>query len=76
MQEIKAVENQLEEYAMKTLEEISNHFLQLHSFLQNEEKQIMDTFSSMCQQAQFSLREANSHLIKHQDSLNVSLYVI
>lgn len=57
---------------MKTLEEISNHFLQLHSFLQIEEKQIIDTFQSMCQQAQFKLREANAHLIKHQESLNVN----
>ncbi|XP_037806449.1 RING finger protein 17 isoform X1 [Lucilia sericata] len=68
--DIKSVETQLEEYATKTLEEISNYYVQLHSFLQNEEKQIMDKFSEMCQQPQFMLREANIKLNESQETLN------
>ncbi|XP_046805839.1 RING finger protein 17 isoform X1 [Lucilia cuprina] len=68
--DIKSIETQLEEYATKTLEEISNYYIQLHSFLQNEEKQIMDKFSEMCQQPQFMLREANIKLNESQETLN------
>lgn len=72
-QEIKAVETKLEEYAAKTLEEISNYYVQLHSFLQNEERHIMDKFSEMCQQPQFMLRESNVKLNESQETLNVSV---
>ncbi|XP_065371738.1 uncharacterized protein qin isoform X2 [Calliphora vicina] len=68
--DIKAVETQLEEYAAKTLEEISNYYVQLHSFLQNEERHIMDKFSEMCQQPQFMLRQSNIKLNESLETLN------
>ncbi|KAM7362412.1 tudor domain-containing protein qin isoform 2-T4 [Cochliomyia hominivorax] len=68
--DIKSVETQLEEYAIKTLEEVSNYYLQLHSFLQNEEKKITEKFYEMCQQPQFMLHEANMKLNESQETLN------
>ncbi|XP_061400447.1 uncharacterized protein LOC133336171, partial [Musca vetustissima] len=56
--DIKSMETKLEEFATKTVEDISDYFLRLHSYLQNKEKEILDKFAEQCQQPQFLLRQA------------------
>ncbi|XP_075147312.1 tudor domain-containing protein qin isoform X2 [Haematobia irritans] len=71
LKDVKSVETKLEEYATKTVEDISDYFLQLHSHLQNEEKRIMEEFSEQCHQPQYQLRQVFIKLNKSQEILNV-----
>lgn len=73
LQDIKLLETQLEEYATKALENVSNYFLQLHSFLQNEERKVIELFQQMAQQPQFQLRQVYAKFNESQEKLNVSI---
>ncbi|XP_017477731.1 PREDICTED: uncharacterized protein LOC108367586, partial [Rhagoletis zephyria] len=68
--DVKAVETQLEEYATQCLKDISDHFLQLHSFLQNEEHRILEEFHSQCLKPQQTIRDSFSKLGESQSILN------
>ncbi|KAL9891373.1 uncharacterized protein LOC119635076 isoform X2 [Glossina fuscipes] len=68
--EIKSMEIQLEEYATKTTEDISNYFLFLHGVLQNEEKRIADKFKKSCNEPQQMLTKTFRKLAESQEVLN------
>ncbi|XP_049303754.1 RING finger protein 17 [Bactrocera dorsalis] len=68
--EVKAIELQLEEYATQCLKDISEYFLQLHSFLQNEEARILEDFHNQCVEPQKIIRDAFSKLGETQSILN------
>lgn len=67
------METKLEEYALKTIEDIGEYFLQLHSHIQNEQKKIVETFAEICVQPQFALRQAYVKLNESNELLTVSI---
>lgn len=70
------MEIQLEEYATKTTEDISNYFLFLHGVLQNEEKKIADKFKKSCDEPQQMLKNTLRKLAESQEVLKVNLFNI
>ncbi|XP_011192640.2 uncharacterized protein LOC105218629 [Zeugodacus cucurbitae] len=68
--DVKAIELQLEEYATQCLKDVSDYFLQLHSFLQNEEARILEDFHHQCVDPQKTIRDAFSKLGETQSILN------
>lgn len=75
LQDVRSVEIKLEEFATKTVEDIADYFLKLHSYLQNKEKEILDKFAEICQQPQFFLRQAHACLNESNDTLKVYIQV-
>ncbi|XP_073813354.1 tudor domain-containing protein qin isoform X2 [Musca autumnalis] len=69
--DIKAAETKLEEFASKTVEDISDYFLNLHSYIQNKEKEILDKFAEICHQPQFLLSQAFGRLNESKDTLDI-----
>uniref|UniRef100_A0A1A9ZEA0 Tudor domain-containing protein n=1 Tax=Glossina pallidipes TaxID=7398 RepID=A0A1A9ZEA0_GLOPL len=65
------MEIQLEEYATKTTEDISNYFLFLHGVLQNEEKKIADRFKKSCDEPQQMLKNTFRKLAESQEVLKI-----
>ncbi|XP_054728957.1 uncharacterized protein LOC129237971 [Anastrepha obliqua] len=68
--DIKTVATQLEEYATQCFKDVSDYFLQLHNFLQNEEHRILEDLHFQCMEPQQTIRDAFGRLGESQSILN------